>query len=289
MLLPHHTVVNTGKGFWEVFFQLVCDRNLMSYSQLSRCTSVSRVWKDAVRHQYHLLRILSFHDGSSNSDTGKRKVVNLIGKRSALQGCMRVDDRGRRAICGLDKEDGKYFDETDKALGSIREARQRMRNSYDGDQDAYDSTEDECESDDDAYESDEDSSEVDEETSLEDEERESKAVTTGASAPILPPWQVARDPATGKSYFYNITTGVVQWEPPGITEIQMPVQPEFAAFAAMMQSIMLQMPHVNPPAPPPTPGLLLLARNEEARLLASCTRRQEELFSTRQSVSGQAS
>jgi hypothetical protein len=36
---------------------------------------------------------------------------------------------------------------------------------------------------------------------------------------------------------------------------QMPVPPAFAAFAAMMQSIMLQMPHVNPPAPPPTPGL----------------------------------
>ncbi len=48
---------------------------------------------------------------------------------------------------------------------------------------------------------------------------------------------------------------MVQWEPPGITEIQLPVQPAFAAFAVMIQSIMLQMPHVNPPAPSPTPGL----------------------------------
>jgi hypothetical protein len=40
-----------------------------------------------------------------------------------------------------------------------------------------------------------------------------------ASVPLLPPgWQIARDPATGKFYFYNITTGVVQWEPPGITD-----------------------------------------------------------------------
>jgi len=39
-----------------------------------------------------------------------------------------------------------------------------------------------------------------------------------ASVPLLPPgWQIARDPATGKFYFYNTTTGVVQWEPPGIT------------------------------------------------------------------------
>jgi hypothetical protein len=38
-----------------------------------------------------------------------------------------------------------------------------------------------------------------------------------ASVPLLPPgWQIARDPATGKFYFYNTTTGVVQWEPPGI-------------------------------------------------------------------------
>ena len=40
-----------------------------------------------------------------------------------------------------------------------------------------------------------------------------------ASVPLLPPgWQIARDPATGKFYFYNTTTGVVQWEPPGITD-----------------------------------------------------------------------
>jgi hypothetical protein len=38
-----------------------------------------------------------------------------------------------------------------------------------------------------------------------------------ASVPLLPPgWQIARDPATGKFYFYNTSTGVVQWEPPGI-------------------------------------------------------------------------
>ena len=33
-----------------------------------------------------------------------------------------------------------------------------------------------------------------------------------ASVPLLPPgWQIARDPATGKFYFYNTSTGVVQW------------------------------------------------------------------------------
>ena len=38
-----------------------------------------------------------------------------------------------------------------------------------------------------------------------------------ASVPLLPPgWQIARDPASGKFYFYNTSTGVVQWEPPGI-------------------------------------------------------------------------
>ncbi len=42
--------------------------------------------------------------------------------------------------------------------------------------------------------------------------------TTGTSAPLLPPWHIARDPATGKFYYYNTTTGVVQWEPPGITD-----------------------------------------------------------------------
>jgi len=36
-----------------------------------------------------------------------------------------------------------------------------------------------------------------------------------ASVPLLPPgWQIARDPASGKFYFYNTSTGVVQWEPP---------------------------------------------------------------------------
>ena len=39
-----------------------------------------------------------------------------------------------------------------------------------------------------------------------------------ASQALLPPgWQIARDPATGKFYFYNTSTGVVQWEPPGIS------------------------------------------------------------------------
>jgi hypothetical protein len=32
-------------------------------------------------------------------------------------------------------------------------------------------------------------------------------------------WQVVQDPATGEFYYYNTTTGVVQWEPPGIVEI----------------------------------------------------------------------
>ena len=32
-------------------------------------------------------------------------------------------------------------------------------------------------------------------------------------------WQVVQDPATGESYYYNTSTGVVQWEPPGIVEI----------------------------------------------------------------------
>jgi len=37
------------------------------------------------------------------------------------------------------------------------------------------------------------------------------------SMPLLPPgWQMARDPASGKFYFYSTTTGVVQWEPPGL-------------------------------------------------------------------------
>ena len=37
--------------------------------------------------------------------------------------------------------------------------------------------------------------------------------------PLLSPgWQVAWDPATGKFYYYNTNTGVVQWEPPGITK-----------------------------------------------------------------------
>jgi hypothetical protein len=39
--------------------------------------------------------------------------------------------------------------------------------------------------------------------------------TATASVPLLPPpWNIARDPATCKFYFYNTTTGVVQWEPP---------------------------------------------------------------------------
>ena len=39
-----------------------------------------------------------------------------------------------------------------------------------------------------------------------------------ASQALLPPgWQIARDPATGKFYFYNTSTGVGQWEPPGIS------------------------------------------------------------------------
>ena len=39
--------------------------------------------------------------------------------------------------------------------------------------------------------------------------------------PLLPPgWQIARDPATGKFYFYNTSTGVVQWEPPGICRLK---------------------------------------------------------------------
>ncbi len=39
--------------------------------------------------------------------------------------------------------------------------------------------------------------------------------TATASVPLLPPpWYIARDPATSKFYFYNTTTGVVQWEPP---------------------------------------------------------------------------
>ncbi len=39
-----------------------------------------------------------------------------------------------------------------------------------------------------------------------------------ASVPLLPlGWQIAHDPATGKFYFYSTITGVVQWEPPGIT------------------------------------------------------------------------
>ena len=38
------------------------------------------------------------------------------------------------------------------------------------------------------------------------------------ASPLLPPgWHYARDPATGKFYFYNTSTGVVQWEPPGIS------------------------------------------------------------------------
>jgi len=32
-------------------------------------------------------------------------------------------------------------------------------------------------------------------------------------------WQVVQDPATGEFYYYNTETGVVQWEPPGIVEI----------------------------------------------------------------------
>jgi len=32
-------------------------------------------------------------------------------------------------------------------------------------------------------------------------------------------WQVVQDPATGEFYYYNTTTGVVQWEPPGIVDI----------------------------------------------------------------------
>jgi hypothetical protein len=43
-----------------------------------------------------------------------------------------------------------------------------------------------------------------------------------ASVSLLPPgWQIARDPATGKFYFYNTTTDVVQCpgtpDPSGIT------------------------------------------------------------------------
>ena len=36
--------------------------------------------------------------------------------------------------------------------------------------------------------------------------------------PLPPGWQMTVDPASGKFYFYNTTTGVVQWEPPGVDE-----------------------------------------------------------------------
>ena len=43
------------------------------------------------------------------------------------------------------------------------------------------------------------------------------SLSLAASTPFLPPsWQMMVDPASGKFYFYNATTGVKQWERPGV-------------------------------------------------------------------------
>ena len=50
------------------------------------------------------------------------------------------------------------------------------------------------------------------------------------SLPLLPPgWQIAPDPATGKVYFFNAVTGVVQWEQP--QQASVPPQTQGAAVA----------------------------------------------------------
>ena len=58
-----------------------------------------------------------------------------------------------------------------------------------------------------------------------------------ASVPLLPSgWQMARDPASGKFYFYNMTTGVVQWE--------LPVVCGTGAGSAGASSGTSQQPHI---------------------------------------------
>jgi hypothetical protein len=48
-------------------------------------------------------------------------------------------------------------------------------------------------------------------------------VTLAGSFPLppglFPAWHLAEDPATGKVYFYNTTTGVAQWDPPFILAV----------------------------------------------------------------------
>ena len=40
----------------------------------------------------------------------------------------------------------------------------------------------------------------------------------GSHAPPMPlGWEIVRNPETGEFYFYHNSTGVVQWDPPGIT------------------------------------------------------------------------
>lgn len=50
----------------------------------------------------------------------------------------------------------------------------------------------------------------------------------GSHAPPMPlGWEIVRDPETGEFYFYHTATGVMQWDPPGITvaSVEPHVQP----------------------------------------------------------------
>ena len=70
------------------------------------------------------------------------------------------------------------------------------------DEDEDEDEEEEWETEEDSETEDEEEWETEEDWGTEDEEE----------MPLLPPgWQIARDPATGKFYFYNTSTGVVQW------------------------------------------------------------------------------
>ena len=54
-----------------------------------------------------------------------------------------------------------------------------------------------------------------------------------STVPLLPPgWQIARDPASGKFYFYNTSTGAVQWEPPSLGTTSAGAQALAAAASA---------------------------------------------------------
>ena len=59
-----------------------------------------------------------------------------------------------------------------------------------------------------------------------------------ASVPLLPNgWSLARDSASGKFYYYNTSTGAVQWDPPPVAEGSAP-QVDPAAVQSTANALM---------------------------------------------------